>query len=90
MPGVARLGDMAGGPIISGADNVFVNSRPVARLSDGVAPHPPTKPPVHTASPRIVSGSSTVFVNGRPIVRLGDGVSCGHSVSGASGNVFAK
>jgi uncharacterized Zn-binding protein involved in type VI secretion len=31
-----------------------------------------------------------VFVNGSPIVRLGDGVSCGHSVSGASGNVFAR
>ena len=89
MPGVARLGDMAGGHIISGANNVLVNGRPAARLSDSVAPHPPPKPPVHSASLRIVSGSSTVFVNGRPIVRLGDGVNCGHSVSGASGNVIA-
>lgn len=89
MPGVARLGDMAGGAIIKGSPNVFVNNRPAARLGDNVSPHGPPIPPIHLASPPIASGSSTVFVNGIPIARKGDAVACGHAISGASFNVIA-
>ena len=86
MPGVARDSgkDIAGGLLIQGSPNVFVNSKPAVRKGDAVAGH--GKPP--HASPIMVGSSGTVFVNGKGVCRAGDPASCGHVASGSS-NVFA-
>ena len=95
MPAVSRVGDVGLGHgsfpptnIIAGSPNVFVNSKPVARVSDPLAPHgSPSPSPPHGRS--CASGSSTVFVNGKPIVRIGDSIDCGGSIGAGSPNVFA-
>lgn len=85
MPNIARIGDIAGGPIINGAATVLANGLPVAQLGSAVAPH--GKPP-HTA-PVIASSSATVFANGIPVARLGDVATCGHPIASAALNVIA-
>lgn len=85
MPGIAREGvDAAGGTIIQGSPNVFVDGAPAVRIGDAVAGHGPGP----HAGPVMAQGSSTVFVNGIPVSRAGDAASCGHPASG-SGDVFA-
>lgn len=87
MPGVARDAgqDAAGGAIIEGSSNVFVNNKPVARVGDRVAGHGrgPHRAPV------MASGSGNVFTNNIPTCRAGDTATCGHPASG-SGDVFAN
>jgi uncharacterized Zn-binding protein involved in type VI secretion len=87
MPGIARDNgkDFAGGALIQGSGNVFVNSKPAVRKGDLVAAH--GKPP-HAPAPVMVGSSGSVFVNGKGVCRAGDAASCGHTASG-SGNVFA-
>ena len=86
MPGVSRQGaDTAGGTIISGSGNVYVDGRPVVRIGDAVAGHGRSP---HVA-PVMVTGSGTVFANNIPVSRAGDSASCGHPASG-SGDVFAN
>ena len=85
MPGVTRKStDSAGGTLIAGSGNVFVNGQPAVRKGDAVAGHGNSP---HN-SPVMVGCSSTVFVNGIGVCRAGDEASCGHPASG-SGNVFA-
>ena len=81
--GVARIGDVAGGAIINGANTVTANGIPVAQLGSVVTPH--GKPP-HSASV-IAVGSSTVFAEGIPVARLGDAATCGDVIANASTNV---
>lgn len=78
----------AQGPAISGSNNVFVNRRPVLRVSDRG---------IHTPCCGLnrweaVEGSPTVFVNGRAIHRVGDKTrhcgGLGELIDG-SDNVFA-
>ena len=104
MPAVTRVGDGTTGVCNPGlpccphsrsgtngvgSPNVFVNGKPVHRLSDTG----PTNCP-HGGTFASVSGSGTVFVNGQPITRIGDTTVCtgcgksGSHTSG-SGNVFA-
>jgi uncharacterized Zn-binding protein involved in type VI secretion len=85
MPNLARVGDIAGGPIVNGAATVWANGIPVAQLGSIVAPH--GKPP-HAGSV-IASASFTVFANGIPVARLGDVASCGHPIASAAFNVIA-
>lgn len=86
MPGVARNTgrDSAGGALIQGSPNVFVNGNPAVRRGDAVAGHGRFP----HAAPRMVGCSGTVFVNNIGVCRQGDAASCGHPASG-SGNVFA-
>lgn len=86
MPGIARDSgkDAAGGVLIQGSPNVFVNSKPAVRKGDRVAGH--GKPP--HAAPIMIGCSGTVKVNSKGVCRAGDAASCGHTASG-SGNVFA-
>lgn len=85
MPGITRKDqDTAGGTIIGGSSNVFVNGTGAARIGDVVAGHGPG---VH-AGPVMAEGSSTVFVNGIGVCRAGDVATCGDPASGSS-NVFA-
>ena len=86
MPGIARDNgkDVAGGVLIQGSANVFVNSKPAVRKGDLVAGH--GKAP--HASPVMVGCSSKVRVNGKGVSRAGDAASCGHTATG-SNNVFA-
>lgn len=80
MSGIARLGaDSAGGQIIGGSNNVFVNGSPVARIGDPVAGHGNGP----HAGPVMSSGSNSVFVNGISLCREGDEASCGHVASGS-------
>jgi uncharacterized Zn-binding protein involved in type VI secretion len=86
MPGAARQGqDTAGGVIIGGSPNVFVNLSPVARIGDPVVPH--GKGP--HAGPVMAAGSGNVFANNIPVCRAGDTATCGHAASG-SGNVIVN
>jgi uncharacterized Zn-binding protein involved in type VI secretion len=85
---VTRLSDMSCGidcPPTSAVEcsgNVFVNRKGVVRVGDAFQPH--------CGHSRVVAkGSSTVYVNGKQVCRIGDLLSCGDSVCGGSGNVFA-
>lgn len=72
MPRVCRVGDAGshGGTITTGSDNVFVNSKKVARVNDTYACA------LHGAQP-LVTGSPTLYVNSRKVVRVGDTAACG-------------
>lgn len=81
MAGVSRaLYDSAGGQILAGSPNVFVNGLPVARIGDGVQGHGLGE----HAGPTMMAGSPNVFVNGIALCREGDSASCGHTASGSS------
>lgn len=84
MPNILRKDiDYAGGLIVTGSPNVFVNGASVVRISDTVAPHGDHSTAV------MVTGSSKVFVNGLGICRVGDQASCGDYGTGGSPNTFA-
>ena len=87
MPGIARDDgqDVAGGALIQGSSNVFVENKPVVRIGDAVAGHGRSP---HN-SPTMSAGSGNVFANGIGVCREGDAASCGHTASG-SGTVFAN
>ena len=87
MPGIARNDgtDVAGGPIIQGSGNVFVEGKPIVRIGDAVAGH--GRGP--HAGPVMAAGSGNVKANGIGISRDGDIATCGHPASG-SGTVFAN
>lgn len=85
MPGIVRKSqDTAGGILIGGSGDVFVNGTGAVRIGDAVAGHglPPHDGPV------MAEGSGTVFVNGIGVCRAGDQATCGHPASG-SNNVLA-
>ncbi len=87
MPGASRKGlDRAGGTIVSGSPDTFINGAPAARVGDKVAPH--SRRGSHRAA-ILAKGSPDVFVNGQPLVREGDAASCGHPASGSS-DVFVN
>lgn len=71
--------DSAGGALITGSPDVFINGNPAVRLGDQVQSHGRRG---HRA-PVMVSGSDTVFINGLPAVREGDVASCGHTITGS-------
>lgn len=75
--------DIAGGVLLEGSSNVFVNGKNIVRIGDKVASHGVSN---HSAV-RMVQGSSTVFCNGKPVCRRGHIASCGHQATGSS-NVF--
>lgn len=81
MPGIARddSEDFAGGALIEGSPNVFVEGRPVVRVGDLVAGHglPPHNSPVMAA------GSPNVFTNSIETCREGDPATCGHPATGS-------
>jgi uncharacterized Zn-binding protein involved in type VI secretion len=82
--GASRQGkDSAGGVIIAGSGNVFVNGSPQVRVGDAVSGHGGGK----HASPVMISGSGNVFVNGISACREGDPATCDDTSSGSS-NVF--
>lgn len=86
MSGVTRLGlDSAGGVLISGSNNVFMNSASAVRIGDVIQGHGDGE----HAGPVMATGSSTVFTNGIPQCKAGDSASCGHPSTGSS-NVFAN
>lgn len=86
MPAILRQNiDYAGGLIIGGSPNVFVNGAGVVRVGDAVAPHGRG---AH-ASAVMIGGSATVFCNGLQVCRVGDPASCGDIGTGGSPNTFA-
>ena len=86
MPGIARKDeDSAGGTLVEGSENVFVNGFNVVRIGDAVAGHGLF---LH-ASPVMDEGSENVFVNGIGVCRAGDAASCGDIITGSS-NVSAN
>jgi uncharacterized Zn-binding protein involved in type VI secretion len=71
-------------PMIAGSPDVLIDGKPVARLSDPLAPHSKPKHPPH---PRAIAvGSSTVVINGIPAAVTGSAISCG-GVAIGSGSV---
>jgi len=85
MTNVARVGDVAGGAIINGANTVTANGIPIAQLGSVVAPHGESP---HSGNV-ITNGSDSVTAEGIPVARLGDIASCGHAISNASTDVIA-
>jgi uncharacterized Zn-binding protein involved in type VI secretion len=89
MPGVTRDtlpgADIAGGPIVRGSPDVFVNLRAAVRIGDPVQSHPPGGPHARAI---MTEGAKTVLVNGIGVCRSGDLASCLHPATG-SNNVFA-
>jgi len=75
--------DSAGGKLIEGSSNVFVNGKSLVRKGDRVQSHGRAN---HSNS-RMIQGSSNVFCNGKPVCRKGHKASCGHQATGSS-NVF--
>jgi uncharacterized Zn-binding protein involved in type VI secretion len=87
MPGAARIGDIAGGTIITGCFTVMINDIASAKLGSVVTPHPPCpKVPSH-CSAVIITASPTVLVGDIQLAREGDSASCGHSITTSSANV---
>lgn len=84
MKGVTRKQiDSAGGKLLEGSSNVFVNGKSLVRRGDRVQSHGRAN---HSAA-KMVEGSSTVFCNGKPVCRRGHKATCGHPATGSS-NVF--
>jgi uncharacterized Zn-binding protein involved in type VI secretion len=73
-PAIRKTLDSAGGILLEGSPNVFVNGRALARIGDAVQGHAPGE----HASPVMAQGSATVRVNGIPPCRRGDLATCGH------------
>jgi uncharacterized Zn-binding protein involved in type VI secretion len=82
---VSRIGDAAGGLIVSGMPTVLAGGIPVARIGDAISPHGQG---VHAGS-LIVTGSATVYAGGIPVARIGDSASCGHLIMTGQVNVLA-
>lgn len=81
MKGIARRQiDRAGGKLLEGSSNVFVNGKNAVRIGDRVENH--GKSP-HNAA-KMIQGSSTVFCNGKPICFTGCISSCSHKTTGSS------
>lgn len=82
MPGAVRKQkDSAGGPLISGSPNVFVNGKAMVRKGDLVASHGRSP---HSGVVKMVTASKTVFCNGKGACRKGDLASCSHKATGSS------
>lgn len=85
MPSVSRAGDAHACPqtghsvnnIVSGADNVFINGVPAARVGDKTS-----------CGATIVTGSTTVTINGMPAAIMGSATSHGGVIISGSGNVL--
>jgi uncharacterized Zn-binding protein involved in type VI secretion len=92
MPSAVRIGDtnQAGGRVIDGALNVFVNGRPVCTHVSSVTPHACCGGKGCSAHCYAVTtaGSFTVFANNMPVVFVGVMDSCGHTRIQGSPNVF--
>jgi uncharacterized Zn-binding protein involved in type VI secretion len=78
--------DYAGGLILTGSPNVFINGKPVVRVGDAVAPHGSG---AH-GSAVMATGSATFSVNGIPVCRVGDLATCGDVGSpGSTQTIFS-
>lgn len=96
MPAVTRQGDVTTGhapcypprPPSSWSPTVFVNDKPVVRVTDTYPPH--ANPPCAPHAGALASGSPNVFVEGLQLGRIGDPVDCGDFVAQGSGDVFVN
>jgi uncharacterized Zn-binding protein involved in type VI secretion len=87
MAGIQRVGDknVAGGAIMTGSSDVFVNGKPVALINAPVSSHSNFKGSHVSAKTTNVGGTSTVFVNNKLVCVSGSTDSCGHKrISGSS------
>ncbi len=86
MPGIVRkTDDSAGGPLLGGSPNVFVNGKSAVRVGDSVADHGLSP---HTTA-TMAGSSPNVFVNNIKVSREADAASCTCTATG-SPNVFAN
>ena len=90
--GIARKGDRTSSHsdfseqyIIEGSENVFINNKECARVSDKASIHC-NQDECHDGE--VVTGSKSVFVNNKPVASTGDLISCGSIVLEVSENVF--
>lgn len=92
MPSVQRMGDpnSAGGVILAGIPNVFVNGRPIAAGFLPVSPHPccGRKGCTIHCGPTTMPLPSRVLVSGLPVVLTGHLDTCMHARMIGSTNVF--
>lgn len=93
MTGVAKIGSISTGhdrfpprPIISGSNNVFINSVGASKIGDAWAVHC-NDSSCHNCNQ--ATGSSSVFVNGVGICCIGMSTGCGDSIATGSLDTFA-
>jgi uncharacterized Zn-binding protein involved in type VI secretion len=93
MNGIARLGDQVGldGVLIvpPNINNVFVNNKPVAVVSQLVSPHEPCETDPNHCATTIIQGSKNVFVQNKSVARVHDSAACGDVIIAGSTNVFS-
>lgn len=79
MSGAVRVDlDSAGGKLLTGSGDVFVESHASVRVGDRVKSHG-----LHI-NPTMKEGSSNVFINSIPACRRGDRATCNHVATGSS------
>jgi RHS repeat-associated protein len=77
----AQMGSRTG-PITSGSPDVFINGKPVARMTDVAACSKESTPQP------IIEGSQTIFVNGLPMARIGHKLLCDATVDEGAPSVL--
>jgi uncharacterized Zn-binding protein involved in type VI secretion len=86
-----------GGVVVSGAQTIFADDKPIARVGDSVTCPLPGCPGSHV----IISGDQSVIMEGQPVARDGDKTDCGATLissqmatssgsRGASGGAHAE
>ena len=86
MKPAARVSDLCGGQIITGAYSVFIEGMPAAQMGSFISTHPHGD---HYHVVRIVSGSNNVYIEGKPLARLGDMAGCSvHRITTAASSVL--
>lgn len=85
---LSRQGDQdaAGGKIMKGAANVFVEGKPAGLHTSLITPHAPYTYP-HLTS-KTTEGSPNVYIENCPVLRIGSHTTCGHKIVSGAGNVF--
>ena len=80
----ARIGDTAGGTIITGANSVVGEGAAIAHIDSSISTHGHGN---HSHTPVVVAGSSNVLVEGKPAARIGDKTSCIHDITTGAGSI---
>ncbi|WP_424404354.1 PAAR domain-containing protein [Pasteurella sp. PK-2025] len=78
------IGGEPSGPISKGADNVFVNDKPLAMVDLALS----VACTRHSPEQKIAQGSETVFVHNKAVARKGDKTECSATIAEGSPNVF--
>ncbi|MBZ0331570.1 type VI secretion system PAAR protein [Halomonas sp. ANAO-440] len=69
-------------PVIAGSATVIMDGKPMARITDPLAPH--ARPGGAPHARAIAEGSGTILIEGKPAALTGHSVNCGGVVIGSA------